>query len=85
MNIFPTEYYRVKVDGFTIIDRIGLPAGLSQEQRDRVRDEIAKDHAVPRHYIKLVPLIKVYKKGGNYELTAAPTDLQSYVGKGLNR
>lgn len=48
--------YRITVDGFSI-GNIKLPL-MSQSERDAVRSEIAEEHSVPRHYIRLVPVMR---------------------------
>lgn len=55
-NAPPLHEYRITVDGFSI-GKISLPT-MSQSERDAVRSEIAEEHSVPRHYIRLVPVIR---------------------------
>ena len=47
-----TVTYRAIVDGFEIT-RVCIPRNFTQNQRDEVRSEIARNLGIPRHYIRL--------------------------------
>lgn len=44
--------YIATVDGFQIAMRM-LPAVMTQDERNTIRGEIAREHSIPRHYIHL--------------------------------
>jgi hypothetical protein len=51
---YPVQEYKVMVDGF-VIERVDLPANLTQGMRDDVRKALSKEYSVPQHYIRLQP------------------------------